>query len=226
MGIISNDLYERYGSGNDTLTHRGFSMAISFFVMMNIGIAALGAKISYNWDLQGMNTWAIIGFFIVCLLVSVGGGALAHSSDDSFTSVLGGGICAVAMGVMVGPFVALYETSSVLTALAITVGVVFVTGLIGAIIPQDLSGWGPPLLAGLLGLIVVSLLLPAIGFHNPTLLDYIGILLFCAIMMYDMNMAMDLDKTMNNAIDVAVNVFLNFANIFIRVLALTGTTKD
>jgi FtsH-binding integral membrane protein len=58
-----------------------------------------------------------------------------------------------------------------------------------------------------------------------TLLDWAVLILFCAIMVYDLNRAKRLSRTLDNAIDVAVNVFLNFANIFIRVLAIMGKKK-
>ena len=54
------------------------------------------------------------------------------------------------------------------------------------------------------------------------ILDWVVLLLFSAIMVYELNMAKRLDRTLNNAIDVAVNVFLNFANIFIRILSIMG----
>lgn len=228
MESIAGDLYKTRQSGRDTISRQAFSVAIAFFTAVNIGVASLGAKLSYDWDLtsKSVSGWLVLFFFLACFAVSVGGAVLAQSSDDTMISVLGGCICAIAMGVMVGPYVSRYETSSVIEALIITTAVVLLTGLIGAIVPKDLSGWGPPLFAGLLGLIVISFALPLFGInHSVTLLDIVGIVLFCGIMMYDMNMAQRLDKTMNNAIDVAVNVFLNFANIFIRVLSLSGNKK-
>ncbi len=229
MTGIKTGLYDQRRSGIDTIGQRAFMFAISIFTTMNIAVAALGSRLSYGWEFS--NKWIYIGFLLACVAVSIGGAFLAHTNDDPMTSIVGGFICAGAMGVMVGPFVALYEGGSVFQAFAITSGVVVLTGFIGAVIPKDLSMWGAPLMACLLGLIVLYLVAPFLGWlgldyeFTVSILDVAGIVLFSAIMVYDLNMAQRLDKTLNNAIDVAVNVFLNFANIFIRVLSLMGQKK-
>lgn len=226
MKSFSSDLYDQRRSGHDTMTRRGFMLVISACTALNIVVAALGARTTYNLKID--NGWLLVGFLIVCMLVAIGGAVLAHANDDPTTSIIGGFICAGAMGAMCGPLIALYEVGSVVQAFGISAGIVLLTGFIGAVMPKDLSMWGAPLFAGLLGLIVLYLVAPFLGFLGLdykltiTILDIAGILLFSAIMVYDLNMAQRLDKTLNNAIDVAVNVFLNFANIFIRVLSLMG----
>ena len=225
MDSISGGLYEARQSGVDTMSQASFSVAISVFTAINIAIASLGARISYNWPIyqRGTSGWLLLGFFIGCLVVSVSGALWAQSNDSPGISLIGGAICAVAIGVLVGPFVSRYDAKSVLEALILTTGVVVLTGFIGAVIPKDLSGWGPPLFAGLIGLIAATFIVPLFGIpHSMLILDVVGIALFSGLMMYDMNQARYLDRTLNNAIDVAVNTFLNFANIFIRILSLMG----
>jgi hypothetical protein len=229
METIKTGLYDRPRTGYDTLSQRAFMFAISTFTAMNIAVAALGAAVSYNWAFS--NPWWLLLFMVACTIVSILGAILAHSNEDPMTSIVGGFICAGVMGMMVGPFISIYEIGSVLQALVVTGGVVILTGFIGAIIPKDLSMWGAPLMAGLLGLIVLYLVAPLMAWlgldykMTVTVLDIAGIVLFSAIMVYDLNMAARLDRTLDNAIDVAVNVFLNFANIFIRVLSLMGKKK-
>lgn len=230
MEGFSTGLYDQRATGVNTLSQRGFMFAISIFTVFNIGVAAFASTFSYGWEFD--SKWVYIGFLLVCVVVSIGGATLAHSHDDPMTSIVGGFICAGAMGLMMGPFISIYEMESVIQAFVISSGVVLLTGFIGAVMPKDLSMWGAPLFAALLGLIVAYIvlpwLLPALGVDYEfvvSILDVAGILLFSGIMVYDLNKAVRLDKTMNNAIDVAVNVFLNFANIFIRVLALMGNKK-
>lgn len=227
---FSTGLYDRRTTGVDSLTRREFMLAVSVFTAVNIGVAAFASTFSYGWEFG--NKWLHLVFIVVCVLVSISGAELAHSNNDAMTSIAGGFICAGAMGLMLGPFISIYEVESVFQAFVISIGVVLLTGFIGAVMPKDLSMWGAPLFAGLLGLIVAYILLPwllpALGVDYEfvvSILDVAGIVLFSAIMVYDLNKAVRLDKTLNNAIDVAVNVFLNFANIFIRVLALTGNKK-
>lgn len=230
MAGFNTKLYEQVATGHNTMSTRAYNVAISGFTAMNILVATLGS--SFTYDLVFEKTWVFLVFLLACMGISIGGAVVAHSHDDATTSVIGGFICAAAMGAMVGPFVALYEAGSVVQALLLSAGIVLATGLIGAVIPNNLAAWGAPLFACLLGLVVIQLVLPLVAYltgmditFTMTLIDYAAILLFSFIMVYDLNKAQRLDKTWNNAIDVAVNVFLNFANIFIRVLSLMGQKK-
>jgi FtsH-binding integral membrane protein len=55
-----------------------------------------------------------------------------------------------------------------------------------------------------------------------TALDWFGIGLFCVLVFYDMNLGMRMPYNMNNAVFVAVGVYLDLINIFVRYLARTG----
>lgn len=228
--MTNSNFYNSTQSGVDTMTNRAFMMAISSFTAVFIVIAMVGASFSYSWTFGG-NKWLMIGFMLLCMLASIGGGALAQVNDSPIISVVGGAICSGAMGLLVGPFVALFTAGSVIQAFLLSAGVVLVTGFIGALLPKDLSAWGAPLLGLLIGAVVIQfggIILATLGINVQLvfgILDWAVLILFCLIMVYDLNMARRLDKTMNNAIDVAVNVFLNFANIFIRILSIMGQKK-
>lgn len=228
--MINSDFYQKAQTGRDTMTTGAYMMAISGFTAVFIVVGMLGASFSYSWTFGG-NTWLMLGFLLVCFVAAVAGGAWAHASDDPTVSVVGGAICSGAMGLMVGPVVAMYTTGSVVQAFVLAAGIVLLTGFIGAVLPQDLSSWGAPLFGLLVGAIIIqfgNIILAAMGMNVQFvfgILDWAVLVLFCLIMVYDLNMARRLDKTMNNAIDVAVNVFLNFANIFIRLLSIMGQRK-
>jgi FtsH-binding integral membrane protein len=214
----STSVFDRRQSGTDIVSEGTFVLLISMFTTIFIAVFGLASKISYNWEFH--SKWVFLGFVLVCFFASIGGGAIAESNFSPLTSTVGGIICAGALGVMVGPFFARYSSGQIVQAFVVTTCVVICTGLIGFVVQKNLQSWLYPLLAGLLGLIVVTFILP-----NSSLLNYIGIGLFCLMMVYDINKAKFLDRTYNNAIGIAVNVFLNFANILIRVLALSSSKK-
>jgi FtsH-binding integral membrane protein len=212
-------------SNAGTMGHGEFMFAITAFVAAFIVIAMLGSSFSYSWTFRGSSV-LYIGFILACAVVAIVGGSVAQASPDPFVSTIGGAICALLMGMMIGPFVGSFEKGIVVRAFVLTAGIVLVTGLIGALLPQDLSAWGAPLLGLLLGAIVMqfgSAVLSALG--RPmrvafTALDWAILILFSLMMVYDLNRAKRIDPTLDNAIDVAVNVFLNAINILIRILAL------
>ena len=73
------------------MSQRGYLVAISLVTALFVVVAAVGAAISYNWVLT--NSWLLLGFALLYIVVSVGGAVLAHSNDDPMTSLVGGFIC-------------------------------------------------------------------------------------------------------------------------------------
>lgn len=228
MGNLLPSIYDDRGRqlGLEEMGYRAFLLAISVYTAILICISALGASFSYGWDIEN-SRFSGIGI-IVLGIIAIAGSVLAHSNDDATASLIGGAVCAGAFGLMLGPVVAMYTTDSVVRAFVLAAGVVLVTGFVGAILPQDLSAWGSPILAALLVLIGVQLM-SIFGFGpqiNMNLVDGAAIVLFAGIMVYDLNRAVRLDRTHDNAIDVAVSVFVNFLNIFIRILSLLGKKRN
>ncbi len=135
-------------------------------------------------------------------------------------------ICAT--GAIMGPFVKLYELYSVVNAAVVTGLLVVGIGTAGAIYPKSVAHWGGWLLAALLFLVAAGLsqlLLGAFGWKSSGLnaaLDWFGIGLFCILVFYDMNLGMRMPHNMNNAVFVAVGVYLDLINVFVRILARTG----
>lgn len=216
--------YDQRQTGVDTLSSRAYNFAIPFFTMLEIMIAGLAASVSYSWTFSGSGILYLL-FLFGCFAAAVGGSIFTVSTDEPILSFCGGALTASAMGLMVGPFVALYSGADVFQAFVLAAGVVLLTGFIGATIPQDLAGWGSTLFGALLGLIIINFGVIIFGGSTGfamTIIDWAVVLLFSAIMMYDMNQAQRLDKTLDNAIDVSVNVFMNFMNIFIRLLSIFG----
>ncbi|HEX6462308.1 MAG TPA: Bax inhibitor-1 family protein [Candidatus Saccharimonadales bacterium] len=166
------------------------------------------------------------------LAVSLLGVLIAHASPYPAVSLIGYALVAGSFGLLCGPLLALYETSSILKVLAITGSVVLILGLIGALLPDDLSAWGLWLFGGLLLLIGAQFIVPLLGsFGIPvegamTLVDWIGLVVFGALVLYDLNRAVRLPYTHDNAVDSAVAIYLDFINIFIRLLAIMGQQKD
>ena len=58
-----------------------------------------------------------------------------------------------------------------------------------------------------------------------TALDWIGVFLFGGLVIFDLNQAMRIERTHDNAIDAAVGIYLDIANIFLRLLDLFGDRK-
>lgn len=59
-----------------------------------------------------------------------------------------------------------------------------------------------------------------------TALDWVGVLLFSAYTIYDFNQAKEGPRTVEAAMSSGISVFLDLANLFIRLLSLFGSKND
>jgi uncharacterized protein len=212
-------------SGADTISKNLYSLMICVWTAFGIGLSAVGSYLSLDMKLS----WPLV---IMVLIVSFAGIFVAESSENPLISLIGYSMVAIPFGFMLGPVVAHYTTVSVMKVFVITSAVVTVLGLIGAFIPDSLDSWGGPLMALLLCSIVGYLIVPFSGFFGIpietglNILDWGTLLVFGGVILYDLNRAMRIPYTHDNAIDVALGVYLDWVNFFIRLLRLFGILKS
>lgn len=221
--MLKSGVWERRGVG--TMSKNLFAFMVAAWTGMGIAASAVAANYTQDWNLT---IWFLLGV----LAVSIVGVVIALWSENPVLSLVGYALVAVPFGLMLGPVVALYTEASVVKVLLVTTGIVTLLGIVGAVIPDSLEGWGSWLFGGLVLLILGTFAVPIGGaFGLPisgalTLLDWAGVLLFSAYVIYDWNRAMRVPYTMDNAIDCALAVYLDFVNLFIRLLSLMGTKKS
>lgn len=137
----------------------------------------------------------------------------------------------VLTGLTFGSIFLMYELSSILYVFLVAALVFLVFALIGRFTSIDLSKLGIVLLMALLGIIILTFLNMFIGNESLDLmLCVIGLLVFFIYIAYDIQKikrldasGMDQDKL---AIFGAFELFLDFINIFLRLIQLMGKRKD
>jgi len=219
----ATSIWERTGEGTMSANHYAFW--VTFWTASGIVTSAVTAYLALSWKMSLM-------LMVPAFLAALAGAWIARKIDNPIVSLGGYMLLTVSFGLITGPIVARYTAASVVRILFLTTTMVIGLGIIGAIIPQSLKSWWTWLYGGLLvllaGLVVLplaSLLGVPIG-NAMTIWDWGGVALFSAFVVYDLNRAMRIPYTMNNAIDCAVEVYLDFANLFIRLLSLLGKGDD
>lgn len=222
---LSSSVWERR-SGSHAMSKNLFAFMLSFWTAAGIASSAVAAHLCANWH-PGLLEILLLG-----LGVPIVGIIISIKSDNPVISLLGYAMVTIPFGMIVGPVVALYTAASVAKVFMITTGMVVVLGVAGAIYPKSLESWGIWLFGGLLILIFGQfgvMIAAAFGVNvggAMTLFDWIGVVLFSGYVIYDLNRAMRVERTHDNAIDCAVAVYLDFANLFIRLLSLMGQRRD
>lgn len=229
--VFSNPVWDRandYGAVSDGISRRLYMLLVCVWTTIGVAFSAATSFISQGWNLKAWNVWLVLLFYIAILGVSLLGVYVSNRSDNPVVSAFGYALVAGPFGLMLGPLLATYTTMSVVKVFILTSAVVLVLGIVGVVIPDDLASWGTPLLGGLLLLLGGYFLVPLMGFFGipiagaMTVLDWVGLVIFGALVIFDLNRAVRLPHTVDNAIDSAVAIYLDFINIFIRLLSLMG----
>lgn len=217
--MFTEELWKR--TGEDEMSRPAYIRAIAFFTILVGLFVAGGAVISFDWALS----WPMM---IVTFVVSIGaifGFTFSKNPVISFISVA---VMCVAMGMMIGPIVALYSAVVVMQALVATAGIMVVMSLIGILYPSSFEGLGPYLM-GALTLLIVSqfaqILFLWLGFEqaaNMPLLAWVGVGIFTVFVAYDWSRALGLPHTWDNAVDASGGLVLDAINLFIRLLQIFG----
>jgi FtsH-binding integral membrane protein len=91
--------------------------------------------------------------------------------------------------------------------------------------PNLFARLGGALLGVLIGLLVCEIVLLILGRYQ-TVTDWIAAGLFSLYIGFDVYRSQQFAKTVDNAVDCALDIYLDIANLFIRLLQIMGKRKD
>jgi FtsH-binding integral membrane protein len=132
----------------------------------------------------------------------------------------------MALGVIVESYVARGLGSLVINAAVTTAGLVVLLGGYAWTTKRDLSGLGGYLTAGLLAVVVASLV--GIFFQAPLfhlILSAATALLFSGFVLYDIQRLRNAEGSQYDAVLLAVSIYLDIFNLFLAILRLFGILK-
>lgn len=139
---------------------------------------------------------------------------------------------AAVMGVSLSLIISLFTTASIVNALIGTTVSFGALAFYGYFTRRDLSGFGPFLFAGVIGLIVAGI--ANIFIESSALqmtLNALTILIFLGLTAYDMNRIRDMfwgaseDEVARMQWFGALSLYINFINIFVSLLQLFGNRE-
>ena len=128
--------------------------------------------------------------------------------------------------------VAAFELSTIAYALFATSAFFGILAYIGYKTDKDLSSWGTVLTAALIVALILTLVNLFVGSSGlDILLDWVVLGIFAGLTMYDMNKVKMLSENYGYdqekvAIYGAMQLYLDFVNMFIRILSIFGRRND
>jgi uncharacterized protein len=227
-----------------TTAHTGVLVNLSSFVSqvyawMTGGLlvtAAVAWVVSQQQDLATyIRENELFGLLIIVELIVVIALSAFINKMNAFLAGFLFLLYAVLNGVFFGAFVfALFEIQSVYAAFAATAGTFAVMTVYGLVTKSDLTKFGSIAIMGLFGLIIGSLV-NVFLLQSDSLgmvLTYIGIFIFIILIAFDTQklktyaqVAEQEGNATHMAILGALSLYLDFINLFIRLLAIFGKRK-
>ena len=206
-------------------------MFAGLLVSFAVGIGTVATGLIYPLITSGLFILTSIAELVLVFVLSARVQSLQPSTATGIFFAY-----AVLNGLNLSAIFLVYDFGSLI--LAFLVGAVYfgVMAVYGATTHKDLTGWGPKLFGGLIALIVCSLvggLFNLLGFgfgFGDLLLCAVGLLLFMGITAYDTQMLKhhyayfggDAAMLQKSSIIGALNLYLDFINIFLYVVRLLG----
>jgi FtsH-binding integral membrane protein len=138
-------------------------------------------------------------------------------------------VYAASLGVTIGLIVSAYTTASVATAFVGASAMFGAAAVYGAVTKRELSGIGGYLFIALIGILVASLINIFLASSGLTwVISIIGVILFTVLTAYDVqrikagNLAAATGSMEKAAVMGALSLYLDFVNLFLFMLRLTG----
>jgi FtsH-binding integral membrane protein len=194
-------------------------------LLLTAGIAAVVAS-------SGTLQTAIRPLWIILVFGQLGLGLGIQALMPRMTATLGLGLFfafAATMGLTVGVIVSLYNVQSVITSFLGASAMFGAAAIYGATTKRSLTSLGGFLFMGMIGLLVASIVNLFLG-SSPLgwVIALIGVIVFTVYTAYDVqrisfgDYAAALGSVEKASVLGAIHLYINFVNIFLFLLRLTG----
>lgn len=199
---------------NRELNNKQYNIVIGLILFWGFAINAIMCTF-FSDVFVALNPTVVL---IVYFVAAITGICMSQFSDNPIVSFIGYNLVVLPVGVVLSISLEDYYISSVLQAFILTTLITILMLIISTIKPEVFESIGVTLFICLSGVIVIELFMIFIGVSTPRWWDWIVALLFCGYIGYDWSKAQEKYKTLDNAVDSAVDLYLDIINLFIRLL--------
>ncbi len=205
--------------------------ALSAYLVANTSLIRLFFNVNQMGQVAGLSAFGWIAFIAPLIMVFAFGWVL-NRGTSSQVQIMFWAYSAV-MGISLTPIVLGYTGASLARVFLITAGMFGAMSIYGYTTKRDLTGMGSFLFMGLIGIIIASIV--NIFLQSPGVyyaVSFLGVLIFVGLTAYDTQKIRDIYSEYDNneiitkkAIMGALNLYLDFVNMFIYLLHFLGDRR-
>ena len=226
MGFISDRQEKRMGAtGGTQLSVRTYNLVIGLITLYGILANVLICYIIKD-KLNDMNPILfIVGYFVL----GISGILISSFSKNAGISFLGYNLVVLPVGAVVSMVVSTYVKSDsigqVYQAIVYTAIITFVMIVLSIIFPNFFSKIGGFLFMCLIGLIIAEITALFLFPGTQNIFSWLGAILFALYIGHDHWKAQQFPKTLDNAVDSALDLYLDIINLFLRLLSSRSSSS-
>ncbi len=211
-------------NGADSITPSAYNLLIGgvllYGFIANALIVWLGGN-SLVYFIANNYLIFLILYFILC----IAGVIISARSTSPLISFLGYNLVVVPIGAVVTVSVAGQYMSDILLAIVTTGAVTAVMMILGATYPRFFAKLGRTLALSLFLGIIANFIVLLFG-YTGTVFNWFFVIVFSLYIGYDWQKAQMYPKTADNAVDCALDLYLDIINLFLRVLRILSRNRD
>ena len=209
--------------GTDAISNAKYNgilgLVVLYGLFMNIILCVFFGRQSVQMMTNSPHLLLLI-YFILCIAGSV----IANKSDNPWISFLGYNMIVLPIGIIVSGVVGTTYLPLVLNAVKMTFAITIVIIVLSCLFPDFFLSLGKALFISLLALIAVSILFVFLRISSIWV-AYFGAGIFTLYIGYDIQKAQQYPKTVDNAVDCAIDIYLDIINLFLRILEIMSKNK-
>jgi FtsH-binding integral membrane protein len=168
-----------------------------------------------------IHPWIFFGMYFVVTCIGI---ALSSASKDPLISFIGYNLVVVPVGVLVAACLQEYDIQVIEQAIVMTGIITLAMTILSTIYPDFFASLGLGLFISLALFLVMEFIAYLLG-YTGLFFDYIFTGIFSLYIGYDWVRAQSYSKTLDNAVDSAVDLYLDIINLFLRILEILGDKK-
>lgn len=204
----------------DSITTRSFNVVMCGVLAW--GFLLNAAMVYFLGDMMiqvasHLKWWMLLLAYIVPTLAGV---FIAVRSTNALISFLGYNLVVLPIGLMLALILPSVPVGIVTKAMAITAMVTLTMLVLAVTVPQFFLGLGRTLLVALLVGLVAEVVATFLLGYRGMLFDWLFVILFSGYIGYDVARSQAFPKTLDNAVDSALDIYLDVVNLFIRLLSI------
>ncbi len=205
---------------DDRLTANTYNLIIGGCLLYGFALNAIIVGTCSKFFTRMNPILFLVAYFVLC----IAGIALSRSPDPA-KSFIGYNLVVVPIGAVLSVSLPAYYTADILSAVIVTGAVVAIMMGVSAAFPKFFEKLGGALGLALLVSLIAQLVAMLFGYGGQAF-NWIFVVIFSLYIGYDWHKAQMYAKTLDNAIDSALDLYLDIINLFLRILEIISRSRD